>query len=59
MKLWNDFGVRALLGVIIVAPAIGALVYMVVTTNSKDAMVALVAISSAVAGYYFGQRSNT
>lgn len=56
MKLIKDFGVRALLGTIIVAPSIGALVYLAVN-GSTEALTALGIMASAVTAYYFGQRS--
>ena len=56
MKLAQDFGVRALLATLIVAPGIGVLVYLSVIGN-REALIALVSIISAVVGYYYGQRT--
>ena len=58
MKLLQDFGVRALLGTIIVAPAVGALVYLAVK-GSTEAMTSLGIMATAVIAFYFGQRSKT
>lgn len=57
MKLIKDFGVRALLGTIIVAPAVVALVILAVK-GSPEAMTGLVAMATGVTGYYFGQRGS-
>ena len=58
MKLINDFGVRALLGTMIVAPAVIALVILALN-GSSEAMTALVAMATGVSGYYFGQRGGS
>ncbi len=55
-KLKRDFGVRALLGTLIVAPSIGALAYLAIT-GSGEALTALATMGSAVMAFYFGQRS--
>jgi len=58
MKLVKDFGVRALLGSIIVAPATACLVVLALN-GSSEAMTGLVAMATGVTGYYFGQRGNS
>lgn len=55
-KLFADFGVRALLGTLIVAPAVGALVYLAVK-GSTEAMTSLGIMASAVVFFYYGTRS--
>ena len=55
-KLKQDFGVRALLGTLIVAPSVGALAYLAVN-GSSEALTALATMGSAVMAFYFGQRS--
>ncbi len=55
-KLKRDFGVRALLGTLIVVPSVGALGYLAIT-GSDVALTALATMGSAVMAFYFGQRS--
>jgi len=55
-KLKTDFGVRALLGVLIVGPATGTLAYLAIN-GSGEALTALATMGSAVMAFYFGQRS--
>jgi hypothetical protein len=57
-KLKQDFGVRALISVIILVPTILSLVCMA-ATGSNEALVAVIAMASSVTGYYFGQRGKT
>lgn len=54
-KLKEDFGVRALFGVLVVAPAVIALVVLALK-GSSEALIALVAMGSSVVAFYFGQR---
>lgn len=56
MKLVRDFGVRALMGLLVLTPAIATLCYLAVK-NSPEALVAIVAMSTAIVGFYFGTRS--
>jgi len=55
-KLKRDFGVRALLGTLVVAPSVGALAYLAIR-GSGEALTALATMGSAVMAFYFGQRS--
>ena len=56
MKLKKDFGVRALMGVLVLTPAVATLCYVAVQ-GSPEALTALVAMSMAIIGFYFGTRS--
>ena len=56
MKLIKDFGVRALFGVIILVPAVATLCYLALD-GSREALIAIVAASSSIVSFYFGQRS--
>ena len=55
MKLIQDFGVRALLGTVVVVPTIGALVFLAIN-GSNEARTVLGTIASMVIAFYFGQR---
>jgi len=58
MKLTKDFGVRALMGVLVVIPTVSTLCYLAVR-GSSEALVAIAAMSTGIIGYYFGQRNKT
>lgn len=58
MKLVQDFGIRALLGTIVVLGGVGTLGYLAIIKSSAEAQTALATMTSMIVAYYFGQRSN-
>ncbi len=56
MKLIQDFGVRALMGVLVLAPAVATLCYLA-ARGSVEALVALASMSTGIIGFYYGTRS--
>jgi len=54
-KLKQDFGVRALFGVLVVVPVVATLAILAFR-GSSEALIALVAMGSSVVAFYFGQR---
>lgn len=55
MRLYRDFGVRALLAVIVVAPTVYVLCRLALN-GSEYAIVTLVGMSAGVMGAYFYQK---
>ena len=51
-KLIHDFGIRAWLGTLVVAPGMGALAYLALK-GSSEALIALSTNITAVLGFYF------
>ena len=56
MKIFQDFGVRAWLGTLIVIPSAGSLSYLAINGNT-EAQTTLSVMAAGVVAYYFGQRS--
>lgn len=56
MKLAQDFGVRALMGVLVVIPAMGTLSYLAIR-GSSEALTAIATMCAAIIFFFFGTRS--
>ncbi len=56
MKLLKDFGVRALLGTLVVAPT-SITLCILASRGSTEALVMIGEMATMAVGFYFGQRS--
>ena len=56
MKLYRDFGIRALFGTIVLLLAVPTMALLAYSGN-EQALIALITLATTVVAFYFGARS--